>query len=158
MGNKTLAGHPGDKAVAAETVQNCSTVRAREKLSGLRVLVVDDEDDARDLLQEVLQCAGCRVETASNAEDGLHALLRFTPHVVVSDIGMPDEDGYSFVRRIRSLSPNSGGLTPAIALTAYTQRSDELRALAAGFDKHIGKPARPDVLLDAIANTAHIRA
>jgi CheY-like chemotaxis protein len=127
-------------------------------LSGLRVLVVDDEDDARDLLHEVLSDAGCHVETASNAQDGFDAVLRFTPHVVVSDIGMPDEDGYSFVRRIRALGAQAGGRTPAIALTAYTQRSDELAALAAGFDTHLTKPARPETLLAAIARAAEPRS
>jgi CheY-like chemotaxis protein len=127
-------------------------------LCGLRVLVVDDEDDARDLLQEVLTDAGCQVETASNAQDGFDALLRFTPDVLVSDIGMPHEDGYSLVRRIRSLAPQEGGRTPAIALTAYTQRSDELAALAAGFDTHLKKPARTETLLAAIARAAEPRS
>ena len=123
-------------------------------LRGLRVVVVDDEDDARDLLHEVLTDAGCQVETASNAQDGFDAVRRFTPDVLVSDIGMPNEDGYSFMRRVRSLAPTSGGRTPAIALSAYTQRSDVLLALAAGFDTHIGKPARPEVVLSAIAHAA----
>ena len=127
-------------------------------LTGLRVLVVDDEDDARDLLHEVLTDAGCQVETASNAQDGFDAVRRFTPHVLVSDIGMPYEDGYSLVRRIRALGPHEGGRTPAIALTAYTQRSDELAALAAGFDTHLTKPTRSETLLAAIARAAQPRS
>ncbi len=119
---------------------------------GLRVLVVDDEEDARDLLHMLLSQAGASVETAASAALGLEAVERFRPHVLVSDIGMPDEDGLSFIRRIRAATSNLA--LPSIALTAYTRSEDKTRALAAGFTTHIGKPVDPDDLIAAVANLA----
>ncbi len=125
---------------------------AADALAGLRVLVVDDDADARELLQTLLEEAGAEVETADSAEAGLAALRRARPHVLVSDIGMPNEDGISFVRRVRQLDPEEGGRIPSIALTAYTRSEDRTKALAAGFTTHIGKPVDPTDLVAAVAN------
>jgi PAS domain S-box-containing protein len=125
------------------------------RLSGTRVLVVDDERDARELLETVLTSAGAQVESASSAAEGLSVLERFRPHVLVSDIGMPEEDGYSLIQRVKAL-PGSIGAIPSIALTAYTRAQDKTRALALGFTTHIGKPVDPDDLVAAVANLARL--
>ncbi len=123
-------------------------------IEGLRVLVVDDEADARDLLSEVLSEAGAEIRTAESAAEGFRLLEKFNPHVLVSDIGMPNEDGYSFMRRVRGLDPSGSGGVPSIALTAYTRGEDKTKALSSGFTTHIGKPVSPDALLAAVSNLA----
>ncbi len=122
-------------------------------LSGIRVLVVDDEADARDLLELVLQQAGAEVRNASSASAGLALLDTFTPHVIVSDVAMPEEDGYAFMRRVRAM-PGPRARIPSIALTAYTRHEDKLRALAMGFTTHLGKPVNPDDLKALVAELA----
>jgi CheY-like chemotaxis protein len=121
----------------------------------VRVLVVDDEPDARELLALVLEEAGAKVEIAESAVQGLERLHQFRPHVLVSDIGMPDVDGYTFMRRIRELDPSLGGI-PAIALTAYTRAEEKMKAIAVGFTTHVGKPVNPDDLIATVANLARL--
>jgi CheY-like chemotaxis protein len=118
-------------------------------LGGLRVLVVDDQPDARELLAVVLGGAGAEVSTAASASEALELLGREGVDVLVSDVGMPVEDGYSLVGRVRSLTAS---LIPAIALTAYATEEDRRRALAAGFDAHVAKPVEPTELVSIIAN------
>jgi CheY-like chemotaxis protein len=120
-------------------------------LAGARVLVVDDERDARELLELVLRRAGAEVRTADGARAGLAELARFRPHVIVSDVGMPEQDGYAFMKSVRALDGPVAS-TPAIALTAYTRREDELQALAMGFSIHLGKPVNPEDLLAIVAD------
>lgn len=121
------------------------------RLAGLKVLVVEDEQDSRELLAEFLEFEGAEVRTAEDAARGMEALSSFKPAVLVSDIGMPGEDGHSFVRRLRSLPRDAGSATPAIALTAYVQPEDRAKSLAAGFDEHMGKPVDFDKLVKRIA-------
>jgi CheY-like chemotaxis protein len=123
-------------------------------LTGLRILVVDDEEDARDLIGMVLREAGAVVETSHSAADGFDVFRRFRPDVLVSDIGMAGEDGFSFVRRVRSLGAAEGGNVPALALTAFARAEDDAQALAAGFTKHVGKPVAPDRLVAALREVA----
>ncbi|HEX7672318.1 MAG TPA: ATP-binding protein [Polyangiaceae bacterium] len=123
-------------------------------LAGVRILVVDDEADARDLLATVLTQAGAAVKTAPSAAAGYEAFLSVPPDVLVSDIGMPGEDGFTFIRRIRALSPTAGGAVPAIALTAFAREEDRARALAAGFTTHLGKPVNPETLASGVAELA----
>ncbi|HYB99901.1 MAG TPA: ATP-binding protein [Candidatus Limnocylindrales bacterium] len=123
-------------------------------LRGLRVLVVDDEADARELIARILQDAGAEVATAPSADEGIAAFLQHRPDVVLSDIGMPGEDGYSFVRRLRRLSSEDGGDTPAVALTAFARSEDRRLALMSGFQMHIAKPAEPSELVVVVANLA----
>jgi signal transduction histidine kinase/ActR/RegA family two-component response regulator/PAS domain-containing protein len=123
-------------------------------IRGLQLLVVDDEADARDLLATMLTDCGAVVVTAASAEQ---ALLRFherRPDVVISDIGMPDHDGYDLLERIRSLPASAGGKVPAVALTAYARPEDRSRALTVGFDEHVTKPAELAELVTVVARVA----
>lgn len=121
-------------------------------LKGAKVLVVDDERDARELLQAMLLDAGARVETAASVKEGLLAYRYFAPDVLVSDIGMSEEDGYSFMRRLKEQAQARGTtVAPAIALTAYTRTQDQDRALTAGFSRHLGKPVNPLDFLSTVA-------
>jgi len=122
------------------------------ELEGLQVLVVDDEPDARELLAVMLESRKAQVVTAASAREGLEKLELCRPHVVISDIGMPGEDGYSFIRRLRALSPERGGQTPAIALTAFARMEDRTRALLAGFQMHVPKPIEPVELVRVLAS------
>jgi CheY-like chemotaxis protein len=119
-------------------------------LDGLRVLIVDDEEDARDLLAAVLSGSGATVVVTSSAAEGFDALTRNRPDVLLSDIAMPDEDGYSLIRRIRALPPEQGGRVPAIALTAYARLEDRKKALAMGFNIHLAKPVDPRILVSVV--------
>ncbi|MEP6911810.1 MAG: ATP-binding protein [bacterium] len=122
------------------------------RLDGLRVLVVDDESDARNLLTTVLSQSGAQVTAVATVTDALEKLKLIKPDLLLSDIEMPDEDGYSLIRKVRSLAKNQGGLTPAIALTAHARFSDRMRALSAGFQMHLPKPVEPVELVTVIAN------
>jgi PAS domain S-box-containing protein len=126
-------------------------------LNGLTVLVVDDEPDARQLIQRVLQECGARVLLACSAKEGFEVLRRERPHMLVSDIGMPGEDGYEFIRRVRSLSEDEGGRTPAAALTAFARAEDRTRALRAGYQTHVVKPVEPTELSAVVASLAQRR-
>jgi PAS domain S-box-containing protein len=123
-------------------------------LEGLRVLVVDDEADARELIATMLQPYGVEVMAAASAVEALLALQEFQPDVLVSDIGMPGEDGYALIRQLRALSQEQGGRIPAVALTAYARAEDRTQALLAGFQLHISKPVNQAELAAVIANLA----
>jgi CheY-like chemotaxis protein len=124
----------------------------KSDLEGVHVLVVDDESDARDLTAIRLQQYGAEVVTAATAEAAMEILAQQQPlpDMIVSDIAMPGEDGYSLIRRVRALDPEQGGRIPAIAVTAYSQTKDRLRALAAGFQMHMIKPVKAAELANAI--------
>jgi CheY-like chemotaxis protein len=121
-------------------------------LYGLRILAVDDEPDARGLVKGVLEQYGADVVTAVSAGDGLDALLGWKPDVLVCDIGMPGEDGYSLIRKVRALGPEQGGTTPAIALTGYVRIEERVRALEAGYQMFIPKPVEADELVSIVAS------
>jgi signal transduction histidine kinase/CheY-like chemotaxis protein len=123
-------------------------------LSGVHVLVVDDHPDARELLSMVLTYAGAEVVTAASAAKALEMLARRKPDVLVADIGMPEEDGFALLSRVRSLSSEEGGNIPAIALTAYATEDDRRRALDAGFEEHFPKPVEPSELVAVVASLA----
>ena len=111
-----------------------------DRLDGLRILVVDDEADTRELLKEGLQYCGATVSVAGSAAEALEALTTTQPDVLISDIGMPGVDGYDLIRQVRGLPREHGGKVPAIALTAYTRTEDRLQSLRAGYDMHVPKP------------------
>ncbi|MEG4441907.1 response regulator [Microcoleus sp. AT9_B5] len=118
-------------------------------LQGVKVLLVDDEVDSREFMRFVLADSGAAVMAASSAAEAFEVVSQFWPDVLVSDIGMPEEDGYSLLRRLRSLNAQTGKFC-AIALTAYARDEDRDRAFAAGFDRHLSKPVQPDVLVETI--------
>jgi PAS domain S-box-containing protein len=123
-------------------------------LEGLRVLVVDDEQDARALIQAVLETQGAEVVAAGSAREALAAFETFKPDVLVSDIGMPDEDGYALIRQVRARGPARGGGIPAAAVSAYVGEDNRRQALAAGFQLHVAKPVDPAELIAVVQNLA----
>ncbi len=123
-------------------------------LTGIRVLIVDDEADARELLTVLLTQYGADVLTVTSAAEVLAVLESFQPNVLISDIGMPDVDGYTLLQQIRSLPPEKGGQIPAIALTAYARQEDQQRAVAVGFQHHFSKPFDLDGLVQAVFDLA----
>jgi len=120
-------------------------------LAGRRILVVDDEADARELLAQILGQAGAHVVVVASADEALDTLRRWRPDVLVSDIGMPGDDGYALIRKIRARGPEEGGQVRALALTAYARSEDRALALEAGFHTHIAKPVDPLELTALIA-------
>ncbi len=120
----------------------------------IRVLVVEDEADARELLAYMLQSCGMEVRLAASAAEGIDALEHFTPHVLLSDIGMAREDGYAFIRQVRTLASEEKRAIPAIALTAFARNEDRTRALTAGFNLHMAKPVEPSALVNAVLELA----
>ncbi|MBD2093978.1 response regulator [Trichocoleus sp. FACHB-591] len=123
-------------------------------LKGVRVLIVDDEVDARNYLLAVLEQCEAETLAATSAQEAIELLLAQKPDVLVSDIGMPEEDGYSLIHRIRALPVEQGGSIPAVALTAYARTEDRTRVIAAGFQIHIPKPVEPAELATVIASLA----
>jgi PAS domain S-box-containing protein len=124
------------------------------ELEGLHVLVVDDEEDTRYLVSSILEQCAARVSTAASAEEGLAALKRLRPDVLLSDLGMPVEDGYSLIMKVRALPPDEGGRTPAAALTAYARVEDRMKVLRSGFQIHLPKPVEPAELVTVVASLA----
>jgi PAS domain S-box-containing protein len=123
-------------------------------LHGLRVLVADDDDDTRALVKSVLEMCGAEVTAVRSAREALREVERLRPDVLVSDLGMPGEDGYWLIREVRALPVERGGRTPAAALTAYARAEDRLHTLRAGFQHHVTKPAEPQELAAVVANLA----
>jgi len=126
--------HPAARDLLSR-VDDCT-----DRLDGLRILVVDDESDTRDLLKQGLEYCGAKVSMATSAAEALQAVSGSYPDILISDIGMPQVDGYELIRQIRRLPKEHGGKVPAIALTAYTRTEDRLQALRAGYDMHVPKP------------------
>jgi CheY-like chemotaxis protein len=128
---------------------------AKDTLEGVHVLVVDDEDDARDLLMTVFRDAGAAVTEASSAAVAMAVLASSSISVIVSDIGMPSVDGYTFIQRVRSETTARRDV-PALALTAFARAEDRKRAVAAGFQEHVAKPVDPVVLVNKVAVLARL--
>jgi CheY-like chemotaxis protein len=125
---------------------------------GLTVLLVDDEEDAREALRLILQQNGMVVTTAASAREAFDLVLRLQPDILLSDVAMPGEDGLSLIRRVRLLPPGGGGLIPAAALSAYAGAADRRKALLAGFQHHIAKPVNPAHLIAVIARMVRTKA
>jgi PAS domain S-box-containing protein len=137
---------------AREVERRRSLLGEKIRLDGIHVLLVEDDDDSRKLLGMMLKQQGAEVSTAATAADAFNLFCEKLPDVLVSDIGMPDEDGYELVRKIRTLPVGRGALTPAIALTGYATRKDRERSLSAGYQRHIAKPVEQSELVTAIAS------
>jgi CheY-like chemotaxis protein len=138
--------------------QSSSTMPAADSVSGVNVLVVDDEPDARDLIETVLRMNGAEVTTAPSAERALELISAQPPMVLISDIGMPGMDGYELMRKLRTEFNGKAARLPAIALTAYTREEDRRRAEAAGFQAHVAKPFEPAELLRLVSSLAWQRS
>jgi CheY-like chemotaxis protein len=124
-------------------------------LHGLRVLVVDDDEGSLYIVETILAHFGAVVRAVSSAAEALAAIGQWLPDVLVSDISMPEEDGYALIRQVRALEARQGGRTPALAFTAFTGTEDRERALAAGFQTHLAKPAHPQELAQVVAALSH---
>jgi CheY-like chemotaxis protein len=145
-----------DESVELATLMRSAALSPRElleppKIDGLKVLVVDDEPDARALLQSLLEGFGATVQTAASATEALELFGTQRPDVLVSDLAMPGEDGFSLLRKLRAVH-GKGGNVPAVALSAYTRSEDRTRALLAGFRAHVPKPIEPAELVAVLAS------
>jgi CheY-like chemotaxis protein len=144
----------GVSKLPPEPVMMPAPPKSERELSGLRVLMVDDEPDARDLVRAVLEHSGSIVRTASSVRSALDALHDEVPDVLLSDIGMPGESGYDLIRQVRALPADRGGDVPAAALTAYVRPEDRRKVLGAGFMMHVPKPVDPAELIAVVAALA----
>jgi signal transduction histidine kinase/ActR/RegA family two-component response regulator len=142
----------GDRRIAASTASPMPSV---PRLDGLRVLVVDDSADGRTLTSLVLTQAGASVRAVASVQEALQMLGAERLDVLVSNIGLPDQDGYGLIRQVRQYEVEHGGFLPAVALTGYARAEDRARSLAAGFQAHISKPVEPAELTAVIAIIAH---
>jgi hypothetical protein len=126
-----------------------------ESLAQIEILIVDDDGDARDLLALLLESRGATVLTVSSVTEALEAINEHRPDVLLADLRMPEEDGYSLIRKLRARErEQDSARLPAIAVTAYASAADREQAIAAGYDGHVAKPINPDALTRAIANVA----
>ena len=142
----------GERATAATAAPAAADLVPQ--LTGLRLLIVDDEADAREFLARVLSERGADVHTASSTAEALRAFDQQTPDVLISDIGMPVSDGYDLIKAVRARPAARGGTVPALALTAFARSEDRQRALLAGYQAHLAKPAQPTELITQIASLA----
>jgi len=142
------------EALEADRAEHENAATARQPLEGIRVLVVEDEPDAREVLSLTLQCSGAKVESVTSAGEALDHLQLFKPDVLLSDIGLPIESGYDLIRKVRALTSEASEV-PAVALTAFATDKDRQLALAAGYQIHLAKPVEPTVLVDAIERLAN---
>lgn len=140
------------KSVVHQAGENKGLSNDEPNLEGVRVLVVDDEVDTRELIVFILQEYGASVRAVASASEALEVLPIFKPEILLSDIGMPSMDGYMLIRTIRAMPEEQGGQIPAIALTAYASEVDHQQALTAGFQRHLPKPVDPSHLASTIAN------
>jgi CheY-like chemotaxis protein len=120
----------------------------------LRIVVADDQPDSRDLIEFLLTQQGAVVTAAPSAAEAFAAVKGHPPDVLLSDIEMPDENGYAFIGRVRALAPEEGGRVPAVAMTGHGSREDRDRALAAGFQRHLPKPFQPADLFALVGSLA----
>jgi CheY-like chemotaxis protein len=130
---------------------------AQVSLTGLTVLVVEDDQDTRDMVRRLLESHGAAVVAAASAPEALERLVSDEPDILVSDIGLPNVDGYELIRRVRSLDGSLAGI-PAIALTAFARYEDRTRALAAGFNAHVPKPVEPAEILITLGSFENLIA
>ena len=147
---------PYPRVRSAAPVEEARAVDAPCSLDGIRVLIVEDEIDAREALSVIVAQAGATVAGVGTAREALSQLAAWRPDVLVCDIGLPGEDGYTLIRNVRALATDQGGDVPAVALTAYAHASDRRRALAAGFQAHLAKPFEPGQLLRVLARSVQL--
>jgi PAS domain S-box-containing protein len=149
-----LTDDDGSKVRPEASAHSSAPASQPAPLDGLKILVVEDEFDSLEFIQMMLEDVGAKVTATRSVSEALQALARSQPDVLVSDIGMPGEDGYSLIRKVRNSNPKYHNGLPAIALTAYARIEDRQQALEAGFQMHLAKPIEPDDLVEAIAKLA----
>lgn len=151
-----LAGHSTYDCQSKYADYDAASLQDHHELDGFRIMIVDDEQDARDVLVATLKRSGADVVAAGSVAEAMDALERLPngsmPDVVVSDIGMPGEDGFDLIRKLRAMEPERGGSIPAIALTAYASAEDSVSVLSAGFQRHVAKPVEPSALANLIVS------
>ena len=147
-----MAVHREDQEPILTPGPSTAAIGANPDLTGFHVLVIDDESDARMLIQHILAKCNATITMAASAAEGIEAVKQHRPDMVLSDIGMPTEDGYEFLAKLRQLSEAEGGDTPAVALTAFARSEDRRRALMAGFQMHLPKPVEAAELLAVASN------
>jgi CheY-like chemotaxis protein len=148
------ASLPSAAKPVAQRGETHSLLQCPPELERLRVLVCEDEPDARELLESILVGCKAKVTLAGSVNEALDRFAEAIPDVLISDIGMPEASGYELIRRIRALPSEKGGRVPAIALTAYASMADRTRALMEGFQNHVAKPTEPQELIAAVAALA----
>ena len=149
-----LAADEPLRRASVPAVSMPSPVSGPASLQGVKVLVVDDDPDARDLMVAIFQQVSAQPRAVCSSADALQEIPTFRPNVIVSDVGMPGEDGYDLVARVRTLAPEQGGRTPTIALTAFAAPNDASRAIRAGFDAYLAKPVDSEDLIQLVAKLA----
>ena len=149
-----MSNQPEAEPVTPILADEIITFEGLPSLQGLKVLVVDDEADTRELIREVLKECGSEVITSGSVEEALVALEEHKPDILISDLGMPDEDGYSLISKVRALPSERGGHIPAAALTAYARAEDRMRVLRSGFQFHLPKPVDSAELVTVVASLA----
>jgi PAS domain S-box-containing protein len=147
-----ITAHVSSPAAAIPLPPEPTTHQAVSNLAGVRVLAVDDEADARDMIKTLLESCGADVLTASSAKEGLEVLAGWKPQVIVCDIGMPEEDGYGFIRKVRATERNGDVSIPAIALTGYVRVEERMKALEAGYQMFVPKPVEAGELTSIIVS------
>jgi PAS domain S-box-containing protein len=153
------AAHHQDSDLAAATGNSAGAVQKSKtpaNLQGIKVLVIDDEPDARELIGKILQKAGATVSKTGSAKEAFEGYKAYKPDVIISDLGMPEEDGFSFMRRLRTYESDNGQFTPAAALSAYAREEDRKKALAAGYQVHLSKPVDSKQLVQSVADLARL--
>src|SRR6185369_4848446 len=141
-------------APVAGAAQTASVVADALDLGGVRVLVVDDGEDVREVVSAVLAQRGAEVQAVGTPAEALEAMARFAPHVLVSEVEMRGETGFSLIQKVRALPADQGGMVPAAALSAYGRTDDRVQALLAGFQIHVPKPVQPTELVAVVASLA----
>jgi CheY-like chemotaxis protein/anti-sigma regulatory factor (Ser/Thr protein kinase) len=142
-----------DNQIDAGSAQSLNApILSLQLLAGIKVLVVDDEHDSRELLTMILTRYGSDVRCSDSAANAIEAFNEWHPDLLVSDIGMPNEDGYSLIQKVRSLESNQTRQVPAVALTAYASDEDRMQALSAGFQMHVPKPIEPESFISSLAS------
>ena len=127
------------------------------ELVGIRIVLVEDHADTRESTSRILEMYGAQVTTGANGQEGLAAIRILRPDVVVADLAMPEMDGYTLIREVRALGPESGGRVPMIALSAHASPDERIRTREAGFALHLAKPTKPGNLVQAILNVVDQR-
>jgi two-component system CheB/CheR fusion protein len=160
-----MRGYADEAASALEPASRASTSKPavniasyKHSLNNLRILIVDDDLGTRDAIVDMLSETGAQVRVAESAPEAITVVENFQPDVLLCDIAMPGEDGYSFIRRVRATDPARGGNIPALAFTALAGEENRRRALSAGFQMYVAKPVEMDSLMQAVVDLSHMRA